>query len=110
MPDACPPPPVVPSTYMPFLLAQLPDETAYSYIVEVPGQQEQDADWTMYVGEVYRLPLAGTGLFTWKSSDETVAAIDGKGMLAGKGAGNALLTVTIPSGKQAVIKLRVSEM
>ena len=99
----------MPYTYMPFLLAKLPDEIAYSYIVEVP-KQDQDADWTMYVGEVYRLPLAGTGLFTWKSSDETVASIDGKGMLAGKAAGNALLTVTIPSGKQAVFKVRVSDM
>ena len=99
----------MPYTYMPFLLAGLPDETAYSYIVEVPGRKERSADWIMSVGEVYKLPLAGTGLFTWTSSDETVASIDERGMLAGKGAGDAVLTVTTPNKKQAVLKVHVSD-
>ena len=102
----------MPYTYMPFLLCALPDEVVDSYIVEVPVEtmDEQDADWEMFVGEVYKLPLTKTGLFTWKSSDEAVAAIDEKGMMAGKSAGDALLTVSGPGGKQAVIKVRVCDV
>ena len=98
----------MPYTYMAFLLSTLPDEIAYSYMVEVPKQQDRDVDWAMYVGEAYKLPLTGTGLFTWKSSDETIASIDEKGMLTGNNPGDALLTVTSPGGKQAVVKVRIS--
>lgn len=102
----------MPYTYMPFLLCDLPDEVAYSYIVEVPGAGSDDRkpDWEMYAGEVYRLPLAATGAFTWQSSDESVASIDEKGMLAGKAAGDAYLTLTTPSGKQSQVKIRVKEV
>ena len=55
----------MPYTYMPLLLCSLPDEEAYSYMVEVPGQGAEAADWEMYPGEVVRLPLAGTGLLSW---------------------------------------------
>ena len=97
----------MPYTYMPLLLCSLPDEEAYSYMVEVPGQGAEAADWEMYVGEVVRLPLAGTGLLSWESSDEEVLSIDQKNMLAGKSAGDALLKVTVPGGKQLAFKVRV---
>ena len=102
----------MPYTYMPFLLCDLPDETAYSYIVQVPKADTDDKkpDWEMYAGEVYRLPLAATGVFTWQSSDESVAVIDDKGMLAGKSAGDAILTLTTPSGKQSDVKIRVRDV
>ena len=102
----------MPYTYMPFILCSLPDEVAYSYIVEVPKPEpeEQKPDWEMYVGEVYKLPLTATGAFTWKSSDESVAVIDDKGMLTGKAAGDTLLTVTTPTGKEAKIRLRILDM
>ena len=101
----------MPYTYMPFLLCGLPDEAVDSYIVEVPkpAQGGPEPDWEMFVGEVYKLPLSGTGLFTWESSDQTVAAVNEKGMLTGKAAGDILLTVTAPGGRKAVIKVRVSE-
>ena len=98
------------SSYMPFLLSTLPDEEAYSYIVEVPKQKDQDADWVMYVGETYKLPLTSTGMFKWESSDKTVASIDEKGLLTGNGEGDTILTVTVPGGKQAVIKLHISNL
>ena len=102
----------MPYTYMPFLLCGLTDKEVDSYIVEVPKKtaRDQGPDWEMFVGEVYRLPLATTDLFTWSSSDETVAFIDEKGMLAGKSAGDVLLTLSSPGGKQFVIKVRVSEV
>ena len=101
----------MPYTYMPFLLCSLTDEEADSYLLDVPKKEPggQEADWEMFVGEVYKLPLTGTGLFTWKSSDEAVASIDAKGMLTGKTVGDTLLTVTAPGGKQAVIKVHISE-
>ena len=100
----------MPYTYMPLLLCDLPDEEAYAYMVEVPKAEEGAPDWEMFAGEVYKLPLTGTGLFTWESSDETVASIDEKGMMTGKAAGDALLTVSGPGGKQSVFKVRVSEV
>ncbi len=99
----------MPYTYMPFLLCGLSDEEVDSYIVEVPKDDEQGVDWTVYVGEVYKLPLTGTGLFTWKSSDPSVASIDEKGMMTAAGAGEAELTVSSPTGTQAVIKVKISE-
>ena len=99
----------MPYTYMPFLLSALPDEEAYSYIVEVPKSEteEQKPDWEMYAGEVYRLPFYATGIFTWQSSDESVASIDDKGMLVGKSAGDSVLTLKTPSGKEARVRIRV---
>lgn len=99
----------MPYTYMPLLLCSLPDEEAYSYMVEVPKQEEKKSDWKMFVGEAYKLPFTGTGLFTWKSSDESIASIDGKGIMAGKSAGDVLLTVSTPSGKQRTFKVHVSD-
>ena len=101
----------MPYTYMPFLLSVLPDEVVDSYIVEVPkpAAKEQGADWEMFVGEVYKLPLTGTGLFTWESSDTSVASINEKGMITGVSAGDALLTVTSPGGKQTTLKICVLE-
>ncbi len=78
--------------------------------VPKPEPEEQKPDWEMYVGEVYKLPLTATGAFTWKSSDESVAVIDDKGMLTGKAAGDTLLTVTTPTGKEAKIRLRILDM
>ena len=100
----------MPYTYMPFLLCDLPDEIAYSYMVEVPKPQEKELVWDMYTGEAYRLPLFGAGLFQWESSDEAVVSINEKGMLSGKGAGDAYLTITTPSGKQSVVKVHVSDL
>ncbi len=94
----------MPYTYMPFLLCGLSDEVVDSYIVEVPKEGE---DWTMYVGEVYKLPLTGIGLFTWESSDPTIASIDEKGMMRAVGAGDTNLTMTTPSGRQAVVRVFV---
>ena len=102
----------MPYTYMSFLLSELPDEQAYSYMVEVPkaSDDEKGPDWEMYVGEVYRLPLTKTGTFTWTSSDESIASINEKGMISGNAAGDALLTITAPGGKQYAVKIRVSEI
>ena len=99
----------MPYTYMPFLLSTLPDEDAYSYIVKVP-KIDSEAVWEMYTGEVYKLPLSETGLFTWKSSAEDIISISGKGMLCGKSAGDAVLTVTTPGGKQVSINVHVSDV
>ena len=41
----------MPYTYMPFLLSALPDEEAYSYIVEVPKQKDQDYALRLYFAE-----------------------------------------------------------
>lgn len=96
----------MPYTYMPLLLCSLPDEEAYSYMVEVPKKAD-DADWEMYVGEAVRLPLALKGLLTWESSDESVISIDSRNILTGKSAGDALLKVSVSGGKQLSFKVRV---
>ena len=99
----------MPYTYMPFILSELPDEEAYGYMVRVPKKDENTPDWQMYVGETYKLPLTGTGLFTWKSLDESVVSVDEKGMLTGKAPGDTCLTVTSRDGKEAVFKIHVTE-
>ena len=99
----------MPYTYMPLILCDLPDEEAYAYMVEVPGQEEGAADWEMFVGEIYKLPFTKEGSFTWTSSDEAVVAIDEKGMMSGKSAGNAILTISTPGGNKTSFKICVSE-
>lgn len=101
----------MPYTYMPLLLCALSDEEVDSYIVEVqPEPEEQKTDWNMFAGEVYKLPLTRTGLFKWESSDDKIAAINEKGMLCAKEAGDTLLTITSPSGSQYVISVHVTEV
>ena len=43
----------------------------------------------------------------WSSSDETVASVNERGLLAAKAAGNANLTATTSNGKQAVVEVHV---
>lgn len=100
----------MPYTYMPLLLCGLSDEDVESYIVEVPGEEGGAPDWTMYKGEVYRLPLTGSGLFGWASSDDAVVSIDENGMMTAMTEGDALLTLTAPSGAKSTLKLHVSEV
>ncbi len=98
----------MPYTYMPLILSELPDDEAYAYIVEVSEKAEEKALWSMSVGEVYKLPLTATGLFTWTSSDETVASVDDGGMLKGKAPGNTKLTITAPDGRNLSVTVHVS--
>lgn len=104
----------MPYTYMAFILAELPDEVAYAYLAETPGEEAEKPgllDLEMYVGEVYRLPLiwaiSNQAKLTWASSDEAVVSIGENGMLAAKGAGDAQLTVTTESGRQFTIAVHV---
>ena len=104
----------MPYTYMSFILAELPDEVAYSYIGERPGDDAEKTgllDLEMYVGEVYRLPLvwaiSNQVKLTWASSDESIVSIGDHGMLSAKAAGDAELTVTTESGRQFVIPVHV---
>lgn len=101
----------MPYTYMPLLLSSLSDEEVDKYIVEVPKAEDaKEPDWEMYVGEVYKLPLTTTGIFKWESSDKAVAAINEKGMLEGKAAGEAILTITALGGRQSAVKVRVADV
>lgn len=101
----------MPYTYMPFLLCGLSDEQVDSYIIKLPEQikAEDKADFEMSVGEVYKLPLSVTGLFQWESSDTSVLSIDQRGMVSGKSAGEAILTITGPTGKKASLRVHVSD-
>lgn len=102
----------MPYTYMPLLLSSLSDEAVDAHIVEVPRKAPEDQmpDWDMFVGEVYKLPLTKTGMFTWESSDKTVAAVDEKGMLKVKKPGDAVLTITSPAGKKSGINIHVTSV
>ena len=102
----------MPYTYMPLLLCSLSDEAVNAHIVEVPRKTAEDQmpDWDMFVGEVYKLPLTKTGMFTWKSSDKTVAAVDEKGMLCAKKPGDAVLTITTPTGNKSGINIHVTSV
>ena len=99
----------MPYTYMPLLLSDLPDEEAYSYMVEVPAQKKGGPDWEMFAGEVYRLPLTATGLFKWESSNADVVSIDEKGMMTGKAAGDAVLTLSAPGEIRASLSVHVHD-
>ena len=48
-----------------------------------------------------------TANMVWSSSDEAVASVNERGLLAAKTAGNANLTATTSSGKQAVVEVHV---
>ena len=101
----------MPYTYMPFILCGLSDEQLATYLIRLPGQKkaEDTADYEMSVGEVYKLPLSVTGLFQWESSDASVLSIDQRGMVSGKSAGEAVLTITGPTGKKASLRVHVSD-
>ena len=97
----------MPYTYMPFLLCELTDEVMETYIVDVPSAEDKFASWTMYVGEVYRLPLTGPGLFSWESSNAAVVNVNKMGMVSAKAAGEAILTLTSPNEDQMKVKVSV---
>ena len=95
----------LPYTYMALVLSEQPDDVIDSYIGEA---EDPGLSIEMYEGEVYRLPIKETCKnITWSSSDESVAALNDKGMLMGKGAGKAQLTVTLENGKTAAIDVTV---
>ncbi len=105
----------MPYTYMALVLSQLPDIQAYGYICG-PAKDRKPAgtfEWQISTGEVYRLPAAIYGksgpALTWEISDKAVASISEKGVLKGKAAGTAELTVTTADGGRAVIGLHVAE-
>ena len=104
----------MPYTYMPFILAELPDEVAYSHLAEAPTDamdKPELLDLEMYVGEVYRLPLvwavSNQAKLTWESSDEAIVSISDNGMLSAKSGGDAQLTVTTESGRKFVVEVHV---
>ena len=95
----------LPYTYMALVLSEQPDDVIDSYIGEA---EDPGLSIEMYEGEVYRLPIKETCKnITWSSSDESIAALNDKGMLMGKGAGKAQLTVTLENGKTAAIDVTV---
>ncbi len=102
----------MPYTYMALILSEQPDEVIDTYIGS-PVQEGEVLLLEMSVGEVYKLPAvgkaekAGAGI-RWSSSDEAVASVNEKGLLAAKTAGNVKLTATASDGKQAVIEVHVS--
>ena len=97
----------MPYTYMALILSELPDEEAYAYMVDVTASEEGDPDLEMFVGEVYKLPLTGTGHVKWESSDAEILSINEKGMMTGKAAGDAVVTLYAPDEKHSSFKVRV---
>ena len=101
----------MPYTYMALILSEQPDDVIDTYI----GTHEQDEVLVleMSVGEVYKLPAVGkagddAAVIEWSSSDEVVASVNERGLLAAKSAGNANVTATISDGKQVVVEVHVS--
>ena len=100
----------MPYTYMALILSEQPDEVIDTYI-GAPGQDELLV-LEMSVGEVYKLPALvkaekDAANMIWSSSDEAVASVNERGLLAAKAAGNANLTATASDGKQAVVEVHV---
>ena len=100
----------MPYTYMALILSEQPDEVIDSYI----GTPEQDEVLVleMSVGEVYKLPALGiaeknASNLIWSSSDEAVASVNERGLLAAKAAGDANLTATDSDGKKALVEVHV---
>ena len=103
----------MPYTYMALILSALDDETAYAYITPPTEENAKTAmlEWTMYVGEVYKLPLNtmnGKGAaLRWESSDESIISISEKGMMSAKSEGDARLTASTGNGKAMTIEMHV---
>ena len=97
----------MPYTYMALILSELPDDEAYTYMVEVTDPEEKAPDLEMFVGEVYKLPLTATGHVKWESTDADIVSINEKGMMTGKAAGDAVVTLYAPDEKQSSFKVRV---
>ena len=94
-------------TYIALILSEQPDDVIDSYIGEFADPY---TSIEMYEGEIYRLPIKKTrNNITWSSSDESVAALNEKGMLVGKGPGKAQLTITMKNGNNATIEVTVLE-
>ena len=103
----------MPYTYMALILSAFDDETAYSYITPLTDHSDKEApiEWTMFVGEVYKLPLVfKEGLetpITWTSSDESIVSISDEGMLSALSVGKAKLKVADENGNFTKIDLEV---
>ncbi len=100
----------MPYTYMALILSEQSDEAVDAYIGT--PEQEEVLVLEMSVGEVYKLPALiaaekDAANMVWSSSDEAVASVNERGLLAAKAAGNANLTATTSSGKQAVVEVHV---
>ena len=94
-------------TYIALILSEQPDDVIDSYIGK---STDPDIEIEMYEGEIYRLPIKEKcDNITWSSSDESVAALNEKGMLVGKGPGKAKLTVTLEKGNNKTIEVTVLE-
>ena len=94
-------------TYIALILSEQPDNVIDSYIGK---STDPDISIEMYAGEIYRLPIEGTREdIAWSSSDESVAALNEKGMLVGKGPGKAKMTVTLKNGNKTTMEVTVLE-
>ena len=92
-------------TYIALILSEQPDDVIDSYI-----GKSSDSKIEMYAGEIYRLPIKGMSeKITWSSSDKSVATLNNKGMLVGKGPGKAQLTATLKNGNKTTIEVTVLE-
>lgn len=97
----------LPYTYMALILSEQPDDVIDSYIGKAA---DSSTKIEMYAGEVYRLPIKELRKnISWISSDDSVAVLNDKGMLAGKGAGTAKLTASLENGKAITIEVTVLE-
>ena len=94
-------------TYIALILSEQPDDVIDSYIGK---SADPDTKIEMYAGEIYRLPIKGSREnIAWNSSDESVAALNEKGMLVGKGPGKAQLTVTLENENPVTLEVTVLE-
>ena len=92
-------------TYIALILSEQPDDVIDSYIGK---STDPDMSIEMYAGEIYRLPIEGTHEdIAWVSSDESVAALNEKGMLAAKGPGKTKITITLKNGNKATLEVTV---
>ena len=56
-----------------------------------------------------KLKPSATVTRTWTSSDEAVATVSSKGVVNGIKAGTATITLELPSGRKASVKVKVTE-
>ena len=97
---------------MALILSEQPDEVIDTYI-GAPAQEDEVPVLEMTVGEIYKLPVIGNNekgaaVTKWSSSDEAVASVNERGLLAAKTVGSATLTATVSNGKQAVVEVQVA--